>query len=414
MRRFLNLASFVALSWAAFQIYVVYGIVDFAVAVPIHVMFAIVLSFIVSPLAPGARGAWRVGLRTIDYLLAICAIGVTLYFIANQERITTRIPGVDALSTGDYIVGFLMIALVIEATRRILGNGLTIVIVLFLVYQFIGTWLRDVPVLTIIAHNGQPSWSFLSEFLDLQILQNQGVYGIPSVVSYSQVFYFLLFGAILERFGGGNLFVDLATLLVGRFRGGMAKVAVIASTLFGAISGSATANASVVGAFTIPAMRRAGMPAEEAAAVEATASSGGQIMPPVMGAAAFLIAQFLGKPYRDIAIAGLIPALVFYASLFFVIDATARKKNYEGLKPHEITASWGKLLRELYLFIPVVLLVYQMFAGRALSSATLEAIVATLALSFAVRVTAAVREHGLRQVPFVALEILYDAMRAFD
>ena len=156
------------------------------------------------------------------------------------------------------------------------------------------------------------------------------------------------------------------------------------------------------------------MPAEEAAAVEATASSGGQIMPPVMGAAAFLIAQFLGKPYRDIAIAGLIPALVFYASLFFVIDATARKKNYEGLKPYEITASWGKLLRELYLFIPVVLLVYQMFAGRALSSATLEAIVATLALSFAVRVTAAVREHGLRQVPFVALEILYDAMQAFD
>lgn len=414
IKSFINPASVVALGWAAFQIYVVYGIVDLAVAVPIHVMFAVVLTFILKPIAPEAAGAWRVGLRASDYLLGLCAVGITLYFIANVTRITTRIPGVDPLETGDYVVGLLTIALVIEATRRMLGKGLTIVILVFLVYQFTGTWLRYVPVFDIISHDGHPSWSFLTNFLDLQILQNQGVFGIPSLVSYSEVFYFLLFGAFLEMFGGGHLFVDLATLLVGRYRGGMAKVAVIASTLFGAVSGSATANASVMGTFTIPAMRRAGMPAEEAAAVEAAASSGGQIMPPVMGAAAFLIAQYVGKPYRDIAIAGLIPALLFYAALFFVIDATARKKNYEGIKPSEMTASWGQLFRELYLFIPVVLLVYQMFAGRALSAATLQAIAAIVALAFIVNVTKRVRAQGLGQVPIVAFEVVLDAVRALD
>ena len=414
MKRFFNLASFVALCWAAFQIYVVYGVVDLTVAVPIHVMFAVVLTFILKPLAPDAVGAWRIGWRASDYLLGLCAIGVALYFIANVERISTRVPGVDPLTNGDFFIGILTIALVVEATRRMLGKGLTIVILVFLVYQFTGASLRGMPVLGIIAHDGQPSRQFLSDFLDLQILQNQGVFGIPSVVSYTEVFYFLLFGAFLEFFGGGQLFVDFATLLVGRYRGGMAKVAVISSTLFGAVSGSATANASVMGTFTIPAMRRAGMPAEEAAAVEAAASTGGQIMPPVMGAAAFLIAQFVGKPYRDIAIAGLIPALLFYASLFFVIDATARKRNYEGLKPSETTATWGRLLRELYLFIPVVLLVYQMFAGRALSSATLEAMAATVALSFVTKVIKGLREHGVRHVPLVAFETLRDTLRALD
>lgn len=415
LKTLLNPASIVAIAWTVFQIYVVYGtVMDLKIAVPIHVMFALMLTFILKPLVPQATGARRLWWRASDYALVLCAAAIAIYFLANAPRITTRIAGVDPLTAGDYIVGILTLALVVEATRRALGKGLTFVILLFLVYQFSGTWLRHVPLLDTIAHGGHPSWSFLTSFLDLQILQNQGVFGIPSVVSFSQVFYFLLFGAFLELFGGGQLFVDLATLLVGRFRGGMAKVAVIASTLFGSVSGSATANASVMGMFTIPAMKRAGMNAEEAAAVEAAASSGGQIMPPVMGAAAFLIAQFLGKPYRDIAIAGLIPALLFYAALFFVIDATARKKGYEGLKPSEITVTWGQLFRELYLFIPVVLLVYQMFVGRALSSSTIEAILATLGLAYFARLMREVPRRGLSQVWVVAAEVLSDAVRALD
>src|SRR5699024_9563834 len=147
---------------------------------------------------------------------------------------------------------------------------------------------------------------------DTQTMQNEGVFGIPSIVSYSQVFYFLLFGAFLQSFGGGQLFMDLSVLLVGKLRGGMAKVSILSSTLFGSVSGSATANAAVMGMFTIPAMKRSGMSAEQAAAGEATSSTGGQLMPPVTGAAAFLIAQFMAVPYAAVAVAALRPALPVY------------------------------------------------------------------------------------------------------
>jgi TRAP transporter 4TM/12TM fusion protein len=407
-------ASWVALAWSFFQIYMVYGDpLHLIVAVPIHVMFGVALTFILQPLVSAERPGARAG-RGLDYLLVLAAAAIAVYFLLSGERLTTRIAAVDPLLTADYVVGIATLLLVIEATRRALGAGLTIVILVFLVYQFSGTLLRGVPVLDTISHRGEPSWLFFESFLDLQILQNQGVFGIPSVVSYTQVFYFLLFGAFLELFGGGRLFIDLSMLLVGRFRGGMAKVSILSSTLFGAVSGSATANASVMGMFTIPAMKKSGMKGEEAAAVEAASSTGGQLMPPIMGAAAFLIAQFIGIPYAEVALAALIPALLFYVAMYFVIDATARKKGYRGVPRAEMNVTWRDVAARLYLLAPVVLLVYQIMAGRALSTATMQGIFATIALGFIAKTLEGLRRHGAVSPLIAAKAVLIDAVTALD
>lgn len=415
LKSLLNPASFVALSWTAFQIYMVFGYpLDYKVAIPIHVMFAVALAIILKPFLPNGTGLRGFLSRFGDYILVVCAAAIIVYMLVNLGRITTRTAGVEPLLLGDYVFGLLALALVIEATRRVIGTVLTVIILLFLVYQFTGTWLRGIPFLNVISHFGNPSLSFFELFIDSEFLQNKGIFGIPSIVSYSQVFYFLIFGAFLEVFGAGQLFIDIAMLLVGRFRGGMAKVAVIASSLFGMVSGSATANASIMGLFTIPAMKRSGMSAEEASAVEATASSGGQIMPPVMGAAAFLIAQFVGKPYRDIALFAILPAMLFYAALFFVIDATARKNGQKGLERSEIPVTWPQMGARLYLFLPLVLLIYEIFAGRSLALSTLHAVVATVVLAYLTKLFNGLKHHGVRYTWDAAVEVVRESIFALE
>lgn len=415
LKSLLNSGSMVALAWTLFQIYMVFGYpLDYKIAIPIHVMFAVALALIAKPLLPDATGIRRLLSRTFDYILVACSAAIIVYMLLNIDRITTRIAGVDPLMPGDYVFGLLSLALVIEATRRVIGKVLTVIILVFLVYQFSGTWLRGIPLLNAISHFGNPSFSFFELFVDSEFLENKGIFGIPSVVSYSQVFYFLIFGAFLEIFGAGQLFIDIAMLLVGRFRGGMAKVAVIASSLFGMVSGSATANASIMGLFTIPAMKRSGMSPEEASAVEATASSGGQIMPPVMGAAAFLIAQFVGKPYKDIALYAILPAFLFYAALFFVIDATARKTGQRGLERSEIPVTWLQMGARLYLFLPLVLLIYEIFAGRSLALATLHAIVATVVLAYLTKLFSGFKEHGPRHIWGAAVEVVQESIFALE
>jgi len=417
MRKLLNPLSIFAILWSCFQIYVVYGTpLDLMVAVPIHVMFAAVLVFLSKPLIKNPDSRYYSSARWLDIASVLACIGIAAYFYMEQGRITTRIAGVDPVTPGDFVVGVLTVILVVEATRRLLGRGLTFVILAFLVYQFSGTAMRGIPGISAVAHGGELTASFFRRFLELQTLQNEGIFGIPSIVSYTQVMYFLLFGAFLETFGGGKLFIDLATLLVGRFRGGMAKVAVIGSTMFGAISGSATANAAIVGNFTIPAMRKSGLSAEEAAAVEAAASTGGQIMPPVMGAAAFLIAQFMGESYRNIAIAAIIPALLYYAALFFVIDSSAKKHNIKGVSAAELNITWRSTFLRLYLFIPVVSLVYDIFAGRSLSSSTLRAVALTIILAYLTRLYEKTRngQGFFRSVGTTARDIVVDSILALE
>ncbi|MCS2607801.1 TRAP transporter permease [Halomonas dongshanensis] len=414
MRSLLNPASLVALAWASFQIYMVYGTpLDLIVAVPIHVMFGVMLTFITHPIRKNSTGSFSFA-RASDYLMAASAAAIALYYLANSERLVSRIAMVDLLEPTDFVIGVATLVLVIEAVRRALGMGLTVVILVFLAYQFSGPALRELPLLSIIGHGGEPSRMFFETFIDMQALQNEGVFGIPSIVSYNQVFYFLLFGAFLQRFGGGQLFMDLSVLLVGRFRGGMAKVSIVSSTLFGSVSGSATANAAVMGMFTIPAMKKAGMSSEEAAAVEATSSTGGQLMPPVMGAAAFLIAQFMGIPYAQVAIAALIPALLFYIALYFVVDLLARRKGLIGLKKSELGTNWTSVLKRLYLLIPVVMLVYQIMSGRALSSATLEAIWVTIVFGMITHLYEGFRVSGMNGALNATRTVFVDSLKALD
>lgn len=417
MKKLLNPLSIFAILWSCFQIYVVYGTpLDLMVAVPIHVMFAAILVFINKPLVANHESGCYTSARLLDLASVLACISIAAYFYIEQGRITTRIAGVDPVTAGDLAIGILTVVLVIEATRRLLGKGLTIVILGFLVYQFAGTAMRGFPGIGAIAHGGEPTASFFRRFIELQTLQNEGVFGIPSIVSYTQVMYFLLFGAFLETFGGGKLFIDLATLMVGRFRGGMAKVAVIGSTMFGAISGSATANAAIVGNFTIPAMRKSGLSREESAAVEAAASTGGQIMPPVMGAAAFLIAQFMGESYRNIAISAIIPALLYYAALFFVIDNNAKKFNIQGVPASELNITWKSTFLRLYLFIPVAFLVHDIFVGRSLSTSTLRAVAITILLAYITRVYEKFRNGRglLDSADLAAREVIRDSIFALE
>jgi TRAP transporter 4TM/12TM fusion protein len=377
LKRFAKPAAIVALCWSLFQLYAAFYSFHPLVAIPIHVGFALALTFLLFPLVrekqaktenPDEPPAKAV-LRWWDYLFALLSIAIPVYVLIHEARIVSRIPGVDLVTGLDMTFAILTIVLILEASRRTMGWGMTGIVLFFLAYQFLGkimTGLSQYLPVGVLAHRGDFTFLFLKDMLDQQFLQSQGMFGTPSQVSYDTVFYFILFGAFLELSGGGKLFLDLAFRMVGRFRGGAAKAAIVSSSLFGSISGSAVANVAVTGTFTIPMMKKAGFRGSDAAAVEAVASTGGQIMPPVMGAAAFLMAQFLGVPYADVMIAAIIPALIFYAALYFIVDLTAARDGIRGLEEHEIGVTWGSIARQVHLLIPVVTVIWLVMQNLSL------------------------------------------------
>ncbi len=254
-----------------------------------------------------------------DWLLAAAGLAVGGYVAVYYPSVADRL----AILTPDkWILGFLAVLLVVEAVRRTAGLTMMGVVVAFLLYARFADLLPG-------PFAGTPArWERLFTYLYLDL---NGLLGTPLAVASTVVLGFVLMGQVLFATGGANFLGDFALAVVGRFRGGPAKMAVVASSLFGNISGSAVANVAVDGPITIPMMKRAGYPAHVAAAVEATASTGGQIMPPVMGAAAFLMAEFLGVPYAQVALAAVIPALLYYACLFFQVDLEAARLGLRGL-----------------------------------------------------------------------------------
>jgi len=249
----------------------------------------------------------------------------------------------------DLIFGAVTIFLVIESTRRIMGWALPIVALVFLLYGLVGHLLPGIlafpkiPVARIIAVN---------------YIATDGIFGTPLGVSATFVFLFVLFGSFLQKVGGGEFFIDLAYSLFGRFRGGPAKIAVVASACFGTISGSGIANVAGTGQFTIPLMKRTGYQPAFAGAVEASASIGGQLMPPVMGAAAFIMAEILGIPYISICVAALLPAILYFLAIFIMVDFEAAKTGLKGLTKENLPNP-RKILREAwYLFLPIAILIY--------------------------------------------------------
>jgi len=320
-----------------------------------HLLFAVVLVFLIYPLR-SARGMGNPGLP--DLAVLAVAVAVVSYPIVFDRYLTDRMPYVDDPTTLDLVVAAIGVVVVIEATRRVLGWALPLTAIVFLAYALL--WAKI-------------DWRTT---LDQLYLTTEGIFGSTLQVSAAYVMVFVVFGAFMEKTGTGQLFMDFALSLTGRQAGGPGKVAVVSSSLFGTISGSAVANVMVDGPITIPLMKRTGFRPTFAAGVEAVASTGGQIMPPVMGAAAFVMAEFLRTSYFQITLWALIPALLYYVACFGAVHFEAKRRGLVGL-PRAECPRLGAVLRERgHLFIPVAIILFMMFTGW---SSPLAALVATLA-----------------------------------
>ncbi len=304
-----------------------------------------------------------------DILMMLLVIVSTVYTIWNVTPLALR-GGV--ANTTDIIIGTITCLLVLEATRRVLGSNLVILAMVFLLYAYFGRYMPGV-----FSHRG---YSF-QRIIHNMYLTSQGIYGLPVGVSSTYLVIFVILGSVLDKSGLGTLFNDVSLALGGRLVGGPAKVSVIASALMGTINGSAATNVATTGAFTIPLMKRVGYKPHFAGAVEAAASTGGQIMPPIMGTCAFIMAEYLGVPYLSIAAAAVIPALLYFMGVFFQIDLRSRKNGLTGLDKSELPDVKATIKRYGLLFIPILVLIYLMIDGFTPLYAAFYATVLTWALA---------------------------------
>ncbi len=338
---------YVALVWALFQLWFAsplpfafrIGVFNDTEARSIHLAFAIFLAFLAYP---AFKGSPRDRIPILDIVFAFLAAASASYLFVFYREIAGR---VGAPIQQDYVVAIIGILLLLEATRRALGPALAIVATLFLVYTFLGPYMPS-----IIAHKGNN----LAEVVNHHWITTEGVFGIALGVSTSFVFLFVLFGALLDKAGAGNYFIQVAFSLMGHMRGGPAKAAVVASAMTGLISGSSIANVVTTGTFTIPLMKRVGFSAEKAGAVEVGSSVNGQIMPPVMGAAAFLMVEYVGIPYFDVVIHAFLPAVISYIALVYIVHLEASKAGMEGLPRAVAPKPWLQRLIGLVFGVAVV------------------------------------------------------------
>jgi TRAP transporter 4TM/12TM fusion protein len=308
MNSIATVISLVALSMSGFHLYIAWqGPPDALTLRAVHLAFALTLIFLTSASTSQENGKAQFRLDSILFIvLTVIACG---YLVLHQDYIVSRMVYVDALRPVDWILGIITVFLVLEGTRRAVGWALPVTAIGFLIYA-----------LTI-------GGVELERVIEQMYMGTEGILGIPLYVSATYVMLFILFGALVERTGTGALFMDFAMGLAGHSAGGPAKVSCITSGMFGTVSGSAVANVMTTGAFTIPLMKRLGYKRAFAGSVEAVASTGGQIMPPIMGATAFIMAEFLGISYLKVAMYALLPALLYYIALFLSIHFEAKKNN---------------------------------------------------------------------------------------
>ncbi len=311
----------------------------------VHLLTLMTLTFLIYPASP--KGSSKLNMLTGIPLAALCII-IEIYLFVNHQRIVSREWYYGPMTIGDFIFGVLLMLLLLEAARRVVGLALPIIAIFFSIYGLLGNHFPY--PFTIRA----PSFQV---FLDHMFLTPQAIFGIPTGVSATFVFLFILLGTFLEQTRGGQFIIDFSMSLVGRATGGPAKVAVVASSLFGTISGHSVANVYGTGTFTIPLMKRMGYKAEFAGAVEAAASTGGQIMPPVMGAAAFIMAEILGISYLSICVAAIIPALLYYVAVFTSTHIEALRLNLRGMSAEEVPPFWVTFKNGFHYFIPIVVLI---------------------------------------------------------
>ncbi|MEY3872045.1 MAG: hypothetical protein RLZZ296_1040 [Pseudomonadota bacterium] len=386
-----HLITVIAVLMSVFHLYVAFvGPPDAYVMRGWHLAFALVLAFLVMP---GRHGtAERVG--WVDLLLVLAAVAAALYPSASLDYIQNRFYYVDDPRLADYVFGGALIVLVMEATRRATGWALPITAMVFLVYG-----------LTL----GNQSVGIM---LDQLYLTTEGIFGIPLYVSATYVMLFILFGAFVERSGAGQLFMDFALALAGHTSGGPAKVAVITSSLFGTVSGSAVANVMTTGTFTIPLMMRTGYRPAFSGAVEAVASTGGQLMPPIMGAAAFVMAEFLGVSYLTVAAFALLPALLYYVAVFMAVHFEAKRTGLVGVPKADLPRLRQVMSERGHLFLPLIVIIAVLLTGRSAAFSALCGIVsvipttwlrASTRATFTVRAVIEALEAGARNTLVVAL-----------
>ncbi|MBS6830565.1 MAG: TRAP transporter permease, partial [Desulfovibrio sp.] len=332
----------------------------------VHLGFVLVLIYLLYPArATGSKHK----LTWYDVLLAAAGAAVCGYIVWNYDVIVLDAGPPTEM---DFIFGCASILLVLEATRRIVGLPITLVAVCFLLYAKFGNLIPGMM--------GHPGFS-MKRIVAHMYLTTEGLFGMPLGVSASFVFLFILFGAFLHSTGLGKFFIDLALAAAGRFVGGPAKVAVLASGFFGTISGSSVANTVSTGTFTIPLMKSVGYRGAFAGAVEAASSTGGQIMPPIMGAAAFIMAQFLGVGYVEIAKAALIPALLYYLAVGFMVHMEAKRLGLKGIPKERLPRAWFVLRQGGYLLIPIFVLIYLLIQGYTPLKSAYYCILATVIIS---------------------------------
>lgn len=321
---------------------------------PVHLMFALLIVFLNNPADKKTNKPWMKALDIPIY----AGIGFVLYYvIANTARLTSRVQYVSPVTLIDKIAMVVCIIILLEAVRRTLGTILFGFILFFIVYFWFGKYFPS-----IFRFKG----TNMQQFTELMTMGSSGIYGTPLYTSASSLFYFMLFGVFFSECGGGQLLIDLGMKAGRNGAGGPAKAAVISSGLMGMISGSAVANVATTGVMTIPMMKKTGYEPHQAGAIEAVASTGGQIMPPIMGVGAFIMAEMLGVPYKTIAFAALIPAIAYFMSVFLLVTFMADKKSMTSGAQMTEAIQTEKILPRLYQIIPAIVLVYYMISGASL------------------------------------------------
>jgi len=366
----LRLVAVVAFSWSLFQLWYAsplpfilgFGVLIDVPARAIHLGFALLLAFLSFPFLKKNKNK---KFNIFDFGFAVIAVLCAFYLFYNYEALVYRngillthdlnLFGRQFNFPTELVLGFFGIGLLLEATRRAIGIPLVVVAAVFLLYSIFGQSMPEM-----ISHQGLS----LNRLIGYHWFGGEAIFGIPISVSVSFVFLFVLFGSMLDYAGGGRYFLGLALALVGKFRGGPAKASILASGLTGMISGSSIANVVTTGTFTIPIMKKTGFPAVKAGAIEVAASVNGQIMPPIMGAAAFIMAEMLGITYFQVITHAFIPAVIVYLSLFWISDLEASKLGLKGMDKKEIPELGKTFLSGIHFLIPIGLLVYLLIIMR--------------------------------------------------
>jgi TRAP transporter 4TM/12TM fusion protein len=381
----------IAVIWCIFQLSIAsWLLVDTVIIRAVHLGFAMLIAFMSYPtLKKPRKGFWsflstRTRIPIFDYIMAFLGCFTALYIWMDYVGMAGR---QGAPITRDLVIGMGLVIILLEAARRVIGMGLTVIASGFTLYVFFAEYAPEFMAF---------KSSSLSKYVGKMAMQTEGIYGIPLDVSATIVFLFVLFGTMLEKAGGGKFFIDIALSGLGRFKGGPAKAAVVGSGLTGLVSGSSIANIVTTGTFTIPLMKKIGYTPIKAAAIEVAASTDGQIAPPIMGAAAFIIAEYLNVPYLAVIKAAAIPAFVSYASLFFIVHVEASKAGLRGLTKAETPRFLATLMGGLHYLLPIGVLIYELTVPR--HSPELAAFRAIVAMFFVMLFQEPIKRH-LRKEP---------------